>query len=108
MFIYKLRREKIIILKAQLSGDGNFIDIRYRLTRPDKIISKTQVYITDDNTGNKFYVMKLPRYGLMQTKHGKYQNTGILLFRNHNNILKLDSEVTLVFGKLEVKNIKIK
>lgn len=105
LITYKFKSEKLNILKAQLSGDGSFIDIRYSLTRPDLLKSKEPIYLIDEVSGKKYYIMRLPRYGTIQTKHNKSQHTGILLFRNIDNKLKSGSNFTLVFGKFQVKGI---
>lgn len=108
LLTYRFKREKLYIIKAQLSGEGSFIDIRYRITRPDRAKNRELIYLVDEKSEKKFYIMKLPRYGAIQTKHRRYQNTGILLFRNLENTIKSGSKITLVFGKLEVRDIIIK
>ncbi|MBD7911218.1 MULTISPECIES: hypothetical protein [Clostridium] len=108
LLTYRFKREKLYIIKAQLSGEGAFIDIRYRITRPDRVKGIENIYLVDEESKKKFYLMKLPRYGAIQTKHRKYQYTGILLFQNFENTIKSGSKITLVFGKLEVKGIIIK
>mgnify|MGYP000939581470 FL=1 len=105
LITYRFKREKLYIIKAQLSGDGSFIDIRYSLTRPDRIKSKEHIYLIEEKSGKKFYLMRLPRYGPIKTKHNKFQHTGILLFRNIENKIKSGSNFTLVFGKFKVKGI---
>lgn len=107
LLTYRFKREKLYIIKAQLSGEGSFIDIRYRITKPDWVKSREHIYLVDEKSEKKFYLMKLPRYGAIQTKHRRYQYTGILLFRNFENTIKSGSKITLVFGKLEVKDIII-
>lgn len=92
---------------AQLCGDGSFINIKYILTRPDKVSGTSQVYLIDEQTCKRFYLMRLPRYGLIQTKHSKHQYSGIFLFRNSDGAIKPESRVTLVFGQLEVKNVLV-
>ena len=90
-----------------MSGDGSFIDVRYGLKRPDKVKGSESIYLIEEQTGKRFYLMRLPRYGSIQTKHCKYQHSGILLFRNSESMIKSKSKVTLVFGELEVKNINV-
>jgi hypothetical protein len=104
---YRFKKEKIYIKSAQLSGDGSFIDIRYELTRPDLVNRTEKILLIDEQTKKEFYLMQIQRYGLVKTNHNKYQKSGILLFRNNDNLIKSESTVTLIFGKLKVKNIKI-
>lgn len=107
LVIYRFRQPKIQITKAQLSGNNNFIDIRYRLSRPDKIKGITPICMKEGETGQILHLMNLPKFGAVRTKHSKYQTSGILLFRNQNNIIKLGSKVTIMYGSLKVNNIEI-
>lgn len=107
LFFCRLKKERIYITKAQLCGDGSFINVKYELTRPDKVKGKESIYLIEEQTCKRFYLMRLPRYGLIQTKHNKYQHSGILLFCNSDRTIKSESKVTLVFGKLEAKHIKV-
>lgn len=104
---YRLKKEEIYINRAQLSGDGSFIDIRYHLSRPDKAQGIFEVFLMEEETGKRFELMRFAKFGPIQTKHNKYQNTGVLLFHNHDNVVRPDSMVTLVFGKLLAEHIKI-
>ncbi|MGE5328492.1 MAG: hypothetical protein ACM3KR_03165 [Deltaproteobacteria bacterium] len=104
---YKFRKEKVYINQARLSGAGSFIDIRYRLSRPDKAQGRFPVHLIEEETGQRFELMRLTKFGPIQTKHNKYQHTGVLLFRNHDNIVRPNSMVTLVFGKLHTEHIRI-
>lgn len=107
LFSYRFRRPKIFVTQAHLSGDGSFVDIRYGLSRPDKAQGRFPVYLIDESTGQRFELMRLPKFGMIKTRHNKFRPSGILLFRNRNNILKPGSIVTLTFGPLEAKNIKV-
>jgi hypothetical protein len=104
---YRFRKEKIYINQTRLSGNGSFIDIRYHLSRPDKALGRFPVYLIEEETGQRFELMRLTKFGPIQTKHNKYQHTGVLLFRNRDNVLKPNSMVTLIWGKLHTEHIKI-
>jgi hypothetical protein len=104
----RFKKEEIHIDRAQLSGDGSFIDIRYHLSRPDKVQGVFEVFLMEEETGKRFELMRLAKFGTIQTKHNKYQNIGMLLFHNYNNVVRPDSMVTLVFGKLRAKHIKVR
>ncbi len=108
LITYRFRGDKIHICQAVLSGHGSFVDIRYRLSRPDRAQGRFPVYLVDEATGSRFELMRLPRYGRIRTKHNKYQASGILLFRNRSNIIRTGSRVTLVFGPLRVQHIEVK
>lgn len=106
-FTYRFKKEKINIQKVQLSGEGNFIDVRYSLNRPDKALVVNTTYLIDELTGKLLYLMALPRMGKIQTRHKRDKAGGVLLFRNLDGVIKPGSKVTLVFGKFEVKNIVV-
>lgn len=106
--ILRFRRAELRITRAQLSGNNNFIDIRYSLSRPDLIKGRIPIYLIDEKTGQKFQLMNLQKFGQIRTKHSKYLTTGILLFRNQNGIIKPNSRVTVIFGSLVGKHIEVK
>lgn len=104
---YRFKKSKIHINKAVLSGNNNFIDIRYTLSRPDKMKKNISIYLIDETSGNKLNLMKLARFGSIYTTHNKYQNSGMLLFRNSENLITPNSKVTLIYGDLQKKDITI-
>src|SRR5689334_8234676 len=104
---YRFRKSKISIVKATLSGDGSFIDIRYWLSRPDKADGRLPVLLTDAKTGDRFQLMRLTKFGVIQTKHNKYQHIGVLLFYNRGNKIKPGSKVHLFYSPFNVKNIEV-
>jgi hypothetical protein len=104
---YKFRKSKISIVKATLSDDGSFIDIRYWLSRPDKADGRLSILLTDAKTGDRFKLMRLTKFGVIQTKHNKYQHMGVLLFYNMGNKIKPGSKVHLFYSPFNVKNIEV-
>ena len=94
-------------MQALLSGNSSFIDIRYKLSRPDKIRGQFPIYLIDEMTGERFELIRLTKYGAIRTKHNKYQPKGILLFYNRNGAIKRGSRITLFFGTLITKNIEV-
>lgn len=103
----KFRRSKIDIYRSVLSGNGSFIDIRYQLTRPDKFKGTFPIYLINEKTNERLYLMRLAKFGTVKTKHQKYQTSGILLFRNNDYLIKAGDTVTLIFGNLYKQNIRI-
>ena len=107
LITYKFRRAAIQVNQATLSGDNSFIDVRYRLSRPDKDQGNFPVYLVDEASGQKLGIMSLPKFGSIRSKHSKHQTLGILLFYNKDNTIKHGSQITLHFGSLIAKNIKV-
>lgn len=104
---YRFIKPKLRVDRAILSGDGSFIDIRYWLSRPDKVQGRMAVYLIEEATGEKFELMRFSKFGPIRTRHSKYKTTGILLFRNRNYKIRAGTNVTLVFGPLHAKNIEV-
>lgn len=101
---YKFRKSQIYINRVTLSGNDSFIDVRYWLSRPDKISGSITVYLIDEATGARFELLRLSKYGLIRTK----QFAGILLFRNRKKQIKPGSKVTIPFGQLWVQHLEVK
>lgn len=107
-FIYKLKKPKINVYEATLSGNGSFVDIRYWISRPDMINPKGETYLTDEETGIKLYLMKIAKFGAVRTQYNKRNNTGVLLFYNRNGLVKAGSKVSVCLDTLIADNIEIK
>ena len=107
MLRYCLRRNRIMITQAVLSGNGNFVDIRYWISRPDKINPQTKIYLVEKETGAHLEVMKLAKIGPLKTNHTLLANTGTALFRNRNDLIRSGSKVSLVLGSLRSDNIQV-
>ena len=103
----RFRKSEIRIIKAVLSGDGSFVDIRYWLSRPELFTGNIPVSMVCEQTGQRFELMRLPKFGMVRTKHEKRLSTGILLFYNRDRKLCSGSCITLFFGSLCAKNVKV-
>lgn len=97
LLTFKLRKAKIFITNAQLSGDGSLVDIRYWFSRPDKLRKNFNVYLIDKTTKQQLYPANFAKFGTIRTKHGKHTTNGVILFYNRNNIIKAGSKVILIF-----------
>lgn len=104
---YRFRTPKVCVTRAQLSGNDSFVDIRYRVIRPNKIKGIALIYLIDEATGEKLNLMKIPRYGSVKTKHSSNQEEGVLLFRNLNKTVNNKSKLTLVYDKYKVEHIEM-
>jgi hypothetical protein len=101
------RKNKIVITRSVLSGNGSFIDVRYWLSRPDRINPQTKIYLVHPETGTRLGVMNLAKIGPVKTKHTELAETGVVLFRNSNKLITSGSQVSIILGKLKVDNIEI-
>ena len=103
---YRFVRPKIVIDHASFSGDKMFIDIRYWVSRPDKIDPKSNPYlITEQN--QKLGLMHFSKFGAIKSKIRKHTNTGILLFYNQNKTVITGDRVTLYWDGLKAENIVV-
>lgn len=105
--LYRFRRNRLVVTQAVLSGKGSFVDIRYWLSRPDKVITPTKIYLIHQETGAHLEVMKLARIGPLQTNHAFRAKTGAALFRNRNGLVKPGSKVSLVLGNIRTDDIEV-
>ncbi len=100
LLTFKLRKARISISSARLSGSGSLIDIRYWLSRPDKLQRNATVYLLDESTKEKLYPANFVKFGIIRTMHGKRTANGVALFFNRNKIIKAGSKVILVYDTL--------
>jgi hypothetical protein len=107
LLTYRFVRPKIQITKANFSGDENFIDIRYWLSRPDKIDPKSKPYLLTASN-QKLVLMHFTKFGVIKSKMRKHTNTGIILFYNRHHIVSKGDHVQLYWNGMAVKDIELK
>ncbi|MEN6462471.1 MAG: hypothetical protein ABFC94_14040 [Syntrophomonas sp.] len=107
LLCYRFHSNRIIITRAVLCGDGSIADIRYWLSRPDKVDPSSKVYLIHQDSGTRLDVLRLAKIGLMKTNHAMLAQTGVVLFRNRDNVLTPGCKVSLIWGKLKAYNIEI-
>lgn len=107
MMTYRFRSERIHVIQALLSGDGSFVDLRYRLSRADKALGRFSVHIVDEETGKRLELVRLAKFGTVRTRHNRLQSLGILLFYNRDKIIRNGSMVTLFFDKLRAEHVEV-
>jgi hypothetical protein len=105
---YSFRRDRIVVTQAILSGNGSFIDVRYWLSRPDRINPQTKINLVHPATGTRLEVIKLAKIGPVKTNHSMLTKTGFVLFRNRDNLITSGSMVSLIVGSLKADNIEIR
>lgn len=107
LLTFKLKKARVSIISARLSGDGSLIDIRYWLSRPDKLRKKFNVYLLDETTKEKLYPANFVKFGTIRTKHGKNTPNGVVLFYNRDNIIKAGSKVVLIFDSFLSEQVEV-
>ncbi len=98
--MYGLRKPRLIINEALLSGDGSFVDVRYWISRPDKLNPRGAVYLVDERSGKRLYLMSIAKFGTIRTRHSKRKTTGVLLFYNKDKIVASGAMVSLCLDML--------
>lgn len=104
---YHFVRTRIKVTKASFSGDGSFIDVRYWVSRPDKINPKTSPYLMTAQN-QKLGLMHIAKFGAIKSKVRKHTNTGILLFYNKNKAVSIGDKITLHWEGLIAKDVEVK
>lgn len=104
---YHFIRPKLIVKQASFSGDGSFIDIRFWLSRPDKIALKTHPYLLTAQN-QKLVLLNIAKFGRIQTKLRKHTNAGMLLFYNTNHTVSSGDYFTLCWDNLKAENIFVR
>ncbi len=105
---YRLRKPEIGVYEARLSGDGNLIDVRYWLSRPDQLNPDCNIFLTHEETGETIHILKIPKFGVIKTMHAKRQYAGNLLLYNRNGLVKPGSTVALHFDNMSATGIVVK
>lgn len=107
LLTYKLRKPRVLITSARLSGDGSLIDIRYWLSRPDKLQKNYNVHLLSVTNKVKLYPANFVKFGTVKTKHGQNTTNGVVLFYNRNNIIKAGSKVILIFDSFLSEQVEV-
>jgi hypothetical protein len=107
--IFKFRKPKIEVYSANFSGNNSLIDIRYWISRPDKINPKGPVYLIHNDSGKQLSLIRIAKFGPIHTHHNnRYKNTGIMLFYNRDSLVKPGNIITVYLDNLVAGNIEVK
>lgn len=98
--IYRFTKPRLLIIEALLSGDGSFVDVRYWISRPDKLNPSGAVYLVDEQSGKRLYLMSAATFGAMRTRHNKRKTSGALLFYNKDKLVTSGATVSLYLDTL--------
>jgi hypothetical protein len=105
----------IAITSVRLSAGGYMLDVRYRITDPDKAARLTshaaKPYLVDERTGARMLVPSPPKVGaLRQLPRRGAATTGrtyFMLFANPGRTVKAGGTVTLVLGDLRAEHLPV-
>jgi hypothetical protein len=104
---YRFIKPRLVITQASFSGDESFIDIRYWLSRPDKLNFKISPYLLTA-CNQKIGLMHFSKFGVIKTKMHKHTNTGIILFYNMNHSVSKGDIVTMYWDSFKIDHIEVK
>lgn len=108
-------REKwgIEIASLRMSGQGYFVDFRYKVLDPEKAAplanKDAKPYLIDEASGKELRVPTTPKLGaLRQTAQSLVRgNIYFMFFGNRSAIVKSGSKVTVVVGDIRLENLTI-
>lgn len=108
LLTFKLRKARVLITSARISGNSSLIDIRYWLSRPDKLPKNYNVYLVDGATKLRIFPANFVKFGTIKTKHCRNTNNGTVLFYNRNHTIKAGSKVTLIIDSFASEPAEVK
>jgi len=97
----------------RVSGQGHFIDFRYRVTDPEKAAvmsgTKEKPLLIDQETGARLHVPSAPKVGQLRSTAKTLQAGKIYtaLFSNSQGAVKAGHKVTVVFGDFRAENLVV-
>ncbi len=101
----------IQITAFRLSGNGNIIDFRYRVTDPEKALvladPKAKPLLIDQDTGARLHVPSMPKVGQLRGTGEKLVagKVYITLFTNPGKAAKKGDKLTLTVGDFRAENL---
>lgn len=103
-----LLKPPLEILQAELTGDGSFVDVRFRMNKLGKFRGKCDAYLVDEASGERVTVATTPKIGTLYSRWADGSpTTGYVLFLNSRGVVKEGSYVTVVFGNFVKKHVMI-
>lgn len=103
----------IEIAGLRLSGQGFFVDFRYKVLDPDKAApladKEKKPYLINEETGQKLLVPTTPKLGSLRQTAQKLKagNVYFMFFSNRSGTLKPGSKVTFVVGDCRLEHLTI-
>ena len=118
--IYPLK-PPIEVLRAELTGDGSFIDVRLRIGRRGRRFSPhkphpwsfpardgSDIYLVDELSNERIPIAVTPKIGRSRSySAGRFPVTGYALFFNRGGLMKEGSFVTVIFGEYAKRHVRV-
>jgi hypothetical protein len=100
---------RVEVLSCRLAANGEFVEVRYSLhVTAEFAPNSPEAYLLDEATGEKFFVMRLQRVGLLSDKAGAEGKAArSVIFRNREGRLKPGSLVTLIVGSIRQEHVPL-
>ena len=98
---------------ARLSAAGHIVDLRYRITDPEKAAAvfdrRNKAYLVDQESGTTLAVPRTAKVGPLRQTNFKPDPKRIyfILFGNAGGVVKSGSLVTLVVGESRLEDIRV-
>ncbi|MFT8315371.1 MAG: hypothetical protein ABF633_14155 [Clostridium sp.] len=102
------RKHPFEITGCVLTADDNIINISFKINRTGYIAKTPQeIYIIDEATGIKFYLLSLPKFGKMITKKGHRGKYGYMMFVNVGNVVNHSSKITVTISDFQQRHVTV-
>jgi len=109
MEVVKPPAPRVEVVHLQMTANGEFVGIRFRMVGTDRFDPKAaKIYLVDEATNEKFSVVRLQRIGRM-AEFAAPGEKGVhyIMFRNSEGKLKIGSRVTVVVGTARQEHLQI-
>jgi hypothetical protein len=89
---------KMEVTQLRLAANREFVGVQFRMIGGDRFDPEaTEIYLVDESTGERFFVVRLQRIGRMaEFRVPGEKDVYQVMFRNQEGKLKIGSRVTVV------------
>ncbi|HEX9136198.1 MAG TPA: hypothetical protein VF905_04530 [Nitrospirota bacterium] len=96
-------------VQLRLAANREFVGVQFRMIGADGFNPEvTEIYLVDESTGEKFYVVRLQRIGRMaEFRVPGEKDLHHIMFRNQEGKLKIGSRVTVVVGSAHQEHLLV-
>ena len=108
-YFYWVPKKRPFELKGcVLTANGIIINISFKINKTGYIAQNPQeIYLIDEMTGIKLYLLSLPKLGKMITRKGHRGNYGYMMIINRGYVINHRSKLTDNIGDYQMKHITI-
>jgi hypothetical protein len=102
------RKHPLEISGCVLTADDSIINVGFKINRTGYITKSPQeIYITDEATKIKIYLLSISTLGKMVTRKGHRGKYGYMMLVNIGNVVKHESKVTVTIGDFQKKHVTV-